>query len=231
MVAENEHELSSSVLVEKCANSEKKHIWNDAYARFDQQTTSYEEEYVRLTEEMLKLGDIKHDTDSKRAEDIEKLEQDHQHWVNAARKAQEAVDDTSSLKEQQKEIESLEYIKKQLLDAFVRESDQNKELREKIKELDRPMHRLEQFNSHVYQKEHFEVPTKEFTLKVLKLLSAAYIKEDGDLKVFKGFFTKPQTNDVIPFNFKEDVSEHERVEHVWSILSQFMEFESAKNSH
>ncbi|KAI0562691.1 hypothetical protein FGB62_55g035 [Gracilaria domingensis] len=223
MVEEAQRELHSLALTDKSDEEKDNRIWNEEFIRLKEKIRSYEKQYDDITQEILALGDDKHDVDFKRAEDIEELEQENQNWINAAKKVQGAVNDTSSLQEQQRTVENLEQLKKELLDKFVKGSDENDELQGRVKDLAGPMQHLQHFNNHVYHKEHSEVPTKQFTLKVLKLLSAAYLQEDGDPDVFKGFFTNPHTNDVIPFNYNNKMPEFERIEEVWDTLSQILD--------
>eukprot|EP00178_Gracilaria_changii_P020308 TRINITY_DN589_c0_g1_i1.p2 TRINITY_DN589_c0_g1~~TRINITY_DN589_c0_g1_i1.p2 ORF type:complete len:251 (+),score=50.90 TRINITY_DN589_c0_g1_i1:3281-4033(+) len=226
MVEGNQNGSNGSALMERNENMKKNHIWNEAFGRLKQCITSYKELQEGLTNEILAIGDDKHDIDSKRSEDIEDLEQKNQFWIKARQKVEEEVNENSSLQEQQRAIEDLEQLKRDLVDALVKGNNENLELQDKVRGLGGPMQHLEHFNHHVYQKEHSEVPTKKFTLKVLKLLSAAYLQEDGDSQVFKGFFTNPKTNDVIPFKYTEEMPEVDRVEEVWNILSTISEVES-----
>ncbi|PXF46261.1 hypothetical protein BWQ96_03917 [Gracilariopsis chorda] len=224
----NQNESSGPSLVAQSHHPLKNEAWAANLAKFEQLQKDYDEEYNNATKELCEIADLVPEIRTKRTDDVCALREQHQEWVEAVKQVQRTANDTAVLDMRGKEIEELESQKRELLEEFIRGNEENKDLEKKFNDLDLPKLQLRKVDQAVRRKEQHEVPTLEFTLRVLKTMSRSFLSHNTDGNVIEGFTIQEEENDMRPFRFDNETPLFERVNYVWEQILHGIDSESPR---
>lgn len=180
----------------------------------------YEEELLSTSEDLYEIADLLHEVDTKRGDEFHDLKEHHTSLLNDVTEAREMVKQTSRKQESHKFVDDLEKEKEELLLELREANKENEHLNHQISELSAPKKELMQVGQVIHEKQKGEIPTLNFIVQLLKIMSNSFLPVESDPNILEGFISQPHKNDVHPFRYDcNKISVFDRVNDMWDTLS------------